>query len=512
VEGTWDNDERVIGLEGEARRQAVRALTRTAYEITVGHQVESDIKEAIREMERTLRENGLLAAKELIDANVPKAPKKGVKPKPLKPGWKLVLETLAWESVKGVDDCAKGTARVGISAACRTRWTSVLNLVVSILTLWEKLKAWEDATPQAAAGFLLPGKRARHEAIVDEMRAYRAKVATWMDAFDMDAAARTMWQSRLDAVDESIRNFGQRRRVTKTNPNAWGLEDKERAEAEVWDQQLREIEDEPIIVDAQPLALYEPTQLSTQKRGGRARTRVAVVQARRPEWVDENAFLAPAAPPFFQKIITNPVFNDTLKEKLVVLRDLLEGFAEQMKKGQKADTFLFPEFWGMIAEVRTKLEAPAFAAMFPKAQEKGLDKLNALIAKHQVLRLAALASFFHENGYWADWGDDRKGCYVLGMKEVVDAAVEDLKPVLKQWADLQDAQTTDLTEEETRRRERNGEEFGEARTSRWPSCCSTSIVNRALRSLGERSTQRRWTIGAHTSRKSRSWLSLLTSS
>jgi hypothetical protein len=51
------------------------------------------------------------------------------------------------------------------------------------------------------------------------------------------------------------------------------------------------------------------------------------------------------------------------------------------------------------------------------------------------------------------------------MKEVVDAAVEDLKPVLQQWAALQEAQTTDMTEEEKRRRERDGEEFGEARTS-----------------------------------------------
>jgi hypothetical protein len=458
--GTFSNDPRVKGLRGRERDNMVEKLTRIALGNKYSKEAKREVNAAIVNMEKQIREQGLFAAMELLSANSGE-PDPAAKPKPW---WQSVVDALAWTAMSGDEECERGSARVGMAAAVKTRWTSLLNLVVSILALWPRLVEWERTAPAAAETFQTPEESVYHKEILKEMRAYQRAVDKQCGIYKLGTADRAMWEKRREIVNDALANFTVKR-VTKRQPEEWDDADKAAAQERLWREEFAGMENEPIVIDAKPMPLDRPTQQRSQVRGKKGKPVPAVIDLTLED--EENAFIVTDTAPVFNRMLTNPIFCDTFKERLEVLREMLEGFADQMKKGQKADSFTCCEIWQMIGAVTRRLNAPAFREMYPAAWRAGTEKLGELTGKHMdSMRLAAMASLFAEDQYWDAWLNPRdQDLYVAGLDLVMESAKGSLREVLQKWTDKQTAANQKMNRRDRERRAQLGLDIGAGRRS-----------------------------------------------
>jgi hypothetical protein len=363
----------------------------------------------------------------------------------------LIFHHLAWTLLKNVPGTKKDSARVGISSAVLTRWTSIHNITSAILARGDKLGQWERDSPGPAKEFMIFAEKEAHEAKVKEAQEYREQCIAQQKICQENTPRWHEWGACIASVNERLEFLGaeKHRKQVKRMTEA----EKEARDRELFEDGIKEIEDEYIIVDPFPEMIdVPPTQMPTQRRKRAAAENAQVLPASDERVLKQLAWS-------FDAPLRNRVFRDEFKAQVQVAHDMLSEFANIMRDAQKADDFTFVKIWRYLKRAHTRLVEPMFEATFPKGSKAGLEKYEALVKTHAAaLRVAALASFFAEGELWNGWHKNEKAStFTPGLPFALAGGLADLRPVLAQWSAEQKAKTANITAAEKERMEMDGE-------------------------------------------------------
>jgi hypothetical protein len=251
-----------------------------------------------------------------------------------------------------------------------------------------------------------PEKRHQREEI-EKKRKYADDCEYTRDQYEKGSPAWSMWEglrseamSRIEALKKPI---------TTKSPDQWTEADRERIARALYEREFAAFDEERIVFDDVPEQIEfdgdreaETQLLETNVR----RLPAAPIDVRDPR-------VLPVMPSGFRDPLRNKIFSASFKSQLLCLNGFLKKFTDVVKAGQRADFHTFPRVWTMFDDCFTCLQDKEFVRFFPNASKAGTDKMRQQIEKHdKPLRVAMLASWFHEDGIWKRWfeiGEDLRG-------------------------------------------------------------------------------------------------------